>query len=200
MLEFIESHHQSINVFINAAMLLVWAFYFQMLFNSHRRGMRAKLLINRSAGHDLGAQCVISNMSAEAVYLEAVVMFLRLEETIHECSLTDLENLTRAPEGDARTHWFQGPLKPGEFITLGSFENLIQTCAEHDSFDVSALKEFDFLVVATYGPDSAPVGAQRTFRIDRQSTGGFRWRAGHTQQLRSFWRRRGLQRYLRESG
>lgn len=200
MLDMLRQNQQAINTIVNVLMLLVWAFYFQMLFNAHRRGLRAKILINRSAGQNLSAQCVISNMSAGVVYLEAVVIFAQAGDRTHELSLTDLSNLTKEPEGDRRAHWFQGPLTSGEFISLGSFENLLQNCAKQYGLDMSCVDELDVLVVATYGPDQDPVGARRKFRLDSATSGEARWKALPTRQLRSFWRRRGLRRFMRDAG
>ena len=199
MFQVLAENRQTINTVINALMLLVWTFYFQMLFNAHRRGMRPKLLINRSAGQNLDAQCVISNMSAGTVYLEAVVMCLTVGDETHECSLTDLSNLVKAPEGDKRSHWFQGPLTSGEFISLGGFDKLLENCTEQHELDMSNVSEFDLLVVATYGPSEHPAGARRKFRLETTEAGEKWWRALANHQLRSVWSRRGLKRFLRDA-
>lgn len=200
MLDVLTENQQAINTVVNVLMLLVWAFYFQMLFNAHRRGLRAKILINRSAGQNLSAQCVISNMSSGVVYLEAVVMCVPAEEQTHELSLTDLSDLTREPEGDRRAQWFQGPLTSGEFISLGSFEGLLRKLTDRYGLDMAQIDEFAILVVATYGPDGNPVGARRRFQLDSTHTGEGRWLALPNRQLRSMWRRRGLKRFLRDAG
>lgn len=199
MFNFFAENQQVINTVVNVAMLLVWTFYFQMLFNAHRRGMRPKLLINRSAGQNLDAQCVISNMSAGTVYLEAVVMCLTVGDETHECSLTDLSNLVKAPEGDRRSHWFQGPLTSGEFLSLGGFGRLLENCTEQHGLDMSNVTEFDLLVVATYGPSENPAGARRKFQLETTEAGEHWWRAFANHQLRSVWARRGLKRFLRDA-
>ena len=199
MFQVLAESRQTINTVINALMLLVWTFYFQMLFNAHRRGMRPKILINRSAGQNLDAQCVISNMSAGTVYLEAVVMCLTVGDETHECSLTDLSNLVKAPEGDKRSHWFQGPLTSGEFLSLGGFDKLLENCTRQHGLDMSNVSEFDLLVVATYGPSENPAGAKRKFQLETTEAGENWWRAFANHQLRSVWSRRGLKRFLRDA-
>ena len=199
MFQVFAENQQTINTVINVLMLMVWAFYFQMLFNAHRRSMRPKILINRSAGQNLDAQCVISNMSAGTVYLEAVVMCLTVGDETHECSLTDLSNLVKAPEGDKRSHWFQGPLTSGEFLSLGGFDELLENCTRQHGLDMSNVSEFDLLVVATYGPSENPAGARRKFQLETTEAGETWWRAFANHQLRSFWSRRGLKRFLRDA-
>lgn len=111
-----------LTVLINLFMLLVWALCFQLLLNAHRRQRRAKILINRSGGHDLGARCLVSNMGAEAIYIEAVIVECDTDRS-GQVSLTSLDTIAREPDGDPRRSWFQGPLQPGELISLGNFKD-----------------------------------------------------------------------------
>lgn len=206
MWTFISQNNQTLNMLLNALMLVVWAFYLQLLFNENRRQKRPRILINRSAGHDLLANCVITNMSAEPIYLEAVVLTLRPGGGTNVCSLTDLETLAKEPDSDPRTVWFQGPLSSGEYLTLGSFRNLLREAngwspgSGEDACDISWVKAFEMTVIATYGPDNAPVGTRRTFRREVNDAGIETWRAEQTIQIRRWWQRRRLRSYMRESG
>ncbi|MDN2566686.1 hypothetical protein N1F89_10670 [Aquibium sp. A9E412] len=198
MWQFISDNSAPLNTIANALMLVVWALYFQLLLNAHRRQRRAKVLINRSAGHDLSSNCVVSNMSAEPVYLESVVVTTERDGERSECSLTDLDTLTRQPGEDPRRFWFQGPLMTGEYITLGSFETLLSSCCPKDCAPTE-LSAFEIMVVATYGPDHAPVGTRRRFRRVAEPGANGGWTAEPAHQIRSFWHRRALRAYLRDA-
>lgn len=179
-------------------MLLVWALYFQLLLNTQRRQRRAKILINRSGGHDLDARCIVSNMSAEPVYVHSVVM--ETDGKPSRISLTSLDTLAREPEGDPRRSWLQGPLRPGEYLTLGSFNSLLQAGGDSAPVveDIASLSSFTILIVASYGPDDNPVAARRTFQCDSRRPQGSAWVAGRTRQLRGTTERRRLRKYLQD--
>lgn len=200
MWKFISENSGAINSVVNALMLIVWAFYFQLLFIAHRRQNRAKLLINRSAGRDLQANCIITNMSSGPLYVEAVKITLEFPEgRTRQCSLTDLDDLTKAPEGDPRKSWFQGPLAASEYLTLGTFENLIDSCSNDSEDNLDELEAFKLTVVATYGPDHQPVAAHRRFWRDTDPEKKRNWCAEANYQERAFWHRRKLRKYLRDS-
>ena len=205
MWSFIADNSNAVNVVVNILMLLVWIFYLQLLLNAHRRQKRAKILINRSAGHDLQANCIVSNMSAEPIYVESIVVEPLPGGEKNVRSLTDLDTLTRQPGDDPRRFWFQGPLDTGEYLTLGTFREILAQAvrAEDDTTDeepdISWVDGFRILVVATYGPDHGPVATERYFcKIPGRS--GERWRATPTRQIRWFWERWKLRAYLREAG
>ena len=98
---FINENSGALNLFVNTLMLGVWTFYLQMLFTQHRRARLAKILINRGAGHDLEARCIVSNMSAESIYLQALIFEYEDDDgERRSCSASNLNSLTKAPEGD----------------------------------------------------------------------------------------------------
>jgi hypothetical protein len=166
MWEFLAAQSEPLNVVANGLMLVVWTLYFQLLWTDRRRERRPRILINRSAGKDLDANCVVTNMSREAIYLECVAINLRNGEEVETHSLTDLSNLTRRPQTDPRRFWFQGPVASGEYLDLGPFRALLESVLS-DEVDVGALQAFEILIVATYGPDRNPTGARRVFRRPR---------------------------------
>jgi hypothetical protein len=197
MWSFISSYNGAISAVANILMLIIWGIYLHLLLNSHLRARRAKILINRSAGTDLGANCVVSNMSEGPVYLECVAVTLRSEGKEEVCSLTDLHDLAKHPDSDPRTHWFQGPLLSGDYISLGSFHDLLHKAIENGRLDLSKIDAFEVLVVAIYGPDAPPVGAARLFKRDGDASDDNCWQAEPSRQLRGFWERRRLRTFLR---
>ena len=70
----LRENHGAVSALASLATLVVWTLYFQMLLMNYRRTLRPKILINRGAGHRLQAHCLIANMSAEPIYIEAVLL------------------------------------------------------------------------------------------------------------------------------
>lgn len=196
----LTENREPINVLINTLMLCVWLLYFQLLLNGQRRQRRAKILINRSAGQGVDANCIISNMSAEPIYVEAVVIKIGRGEKQKSVSLTNLEDATQSPEGDARAHWFQGPVNQGDYINLGAYRDLLERATGERSvgFRSGRPTEFEISVIANYGPDDLLVAAVREFRL--QDNGGtINLAAGRTRQIRSRAERRQLDHLVEDN-
>ena len=119
------------------------------------------------------------------------------------------------PAGEARTAsvlselTYQGPLQSNGTFHLGSFAHLLERLLTHDGRGESfaprsgedAADEWTLTVrlIASYGPENRPVGAERAFRIVSTDTGATvvpdSWR---TRQLASRTERRELERQVRE--
>mgnify|MGYP000002862602 CR=1 FL=1 len=201
MWDFVSEHGQGLNVVLNLAMVVVWVLYFQLLLNGRRRELRAKILINRSAGDSLAGNCIVSNMGNDPIYIERVAITLQPDGEVHALSLTDLDSLQKTPERDARAAWFQGPLMTGEYVNLGSFEQLFETLANAGALPegigtkTEEIDCFELSVLAEHGPDDKPVAAVRTFWRE-EGSGARSWRSSPTRQVRSRRERARLSREL----
>lgn len=126
-------YSDAINTIVNFLILVVWASYFQLLLSTHWQQRQAKILINRGAGHEITANCLISNMSAEPIYVDSIVVIIDPDGQPIQRSLTDLNSLSKKPGSDARSSWFQGPVAKGDYINIGTFESLLQQALVGDS-------------------------------------------------------------------
>ncbi|MCR4264679.1 hypothetical protein [Nitratireductor sp. ZSWI3] len=168
MWAWLQQNHGQVSALASVLTLVIWTLYFQLLLSSYRYRLRPKILINRGAGHTLKAHCLIANMSAEPVYIEAVVTDLGCRTdgdrvTRHRCSLSELD-LEVSSGGDPRPQWFQGPLKSGEWIDIGTYERLIDR-ARKTTGVTDPVCEVTVTVVATYTAQDSPVAAFRTFEL-----------------------------------
>lgn len=71
MLNWMTKNSDWLNVVANWAMVAIWIVYLQVFLRSFRRQTLPKIVINQAAGSSLDAACFISNMSSEAIYIEA---------------------------------------------------------------------------------------------------------------------------------
>jgi hypothetical protein len=175
MWNWLEQHYDALSALFNFLTLVVWTFYLQIFLTNYRRKTRPKILINRGAGHGIDAKCALTNMSAEAVYIEAVVVSLQIAEkdgqsTDVDCSLSDLDS-DGSYSHDPRPLWLQGPLGSGEMIDLGTYRSLLERVlgarmsqAPHDT----ALTQMTVTVAATYIADDRMIGAQRVFGVEEK--------------------------------
>lgn len=201
MWEWVKENSGALGAIASVLTLLVWGLYFQLLYNNYRRLRRAKILINRGAGETLDAQCIVANMSAEAIYLEAVLVSFgpddeREESTV--CSLSDLD--TNTPPGtDPRRDWLQGPLQSGELLDIGTYRSLMEK-AEAGGAAITPeggrmVFSLTVTIVATYMSEDGLVAAERTFDVDRRAT-RLAPRSFSARQIRSRRDRRAIERLM----
>jgi hypothetical protein len=190
MWNWIASNHQVISALANIAMLFVWIAYLQVFVSSYRRQKRPSILINRGAGSGLEARCLISNMSAEAIYIESVIA--TVETTGGRWSHPVTEMLEGRSDLDLKTR--QGPLQAGRFTDIGSFQSLLEPVLRRGTElrgalapdDLGNLVALEVKVIAAHGSEDLLAGAMRRFNLIRQQDQVLvRGHAVGTQQIRS---------------
>lgn len=177
-MEWLSQHSSALNFVVNLGMFFVWVAYLQVFLMTYIRARRPRVIINRARGTDLDSLCMVSNMSQEPIYAQTVYCTVR--RTDGECSatITDREILQEAGRGerpDGVTS--QGPLSRGEFMTIGTFRNLLTTTLEQSEDCAGSLEEvsdtitgFEIMVVSAFGGDDLEIAAKRAFRIDTDRT------------------------------
>ena len=173
MYEWISAHKDVLQTLASVGSFMIWLIYAQLLYFGFRRQRRPRLIINRGKRKNLDALCVISNMSAEPIYLQHIMMTLETSEgdwtldvSDHEADLDDDEDQQEAGHNASHcTH--QGPLDSGGFVHIGSFNALkerITTIADIDeSRDGLVFKAVCVRVIGTYCSENLPIGAERRF-------------------------------------
>lgn len=215
MMNWIEENQAVLGVFISFATLLVWLVYAQLLFSGFRRQRSPRVIINRGKQKDMDALCIISNMSKEAIYVEYIIAIL---ETSHGTVTMDVTDFERAyteerededgnqqsvavtPKG-VHENTRQGPLLSGDFMHIGTFNDLIRRLARQAGIPMRGycpegpieLKCLTVQVIALYGPDSRPISASRRYDISSdEKVGALTPASWQTRQGVSFLHRRRL--------
>ena len=199
MLEWISEHSDALNVVLSAAMLLVWLGYFEVFLRGYRRERRPKILISRGSGSSLHAHCLLSNMSAETIYIHSLIAKLNNSDEETFAAVTDLvgdsEDESRISLKEAT---LQGPVAAGDFLDAGTFASILRRAGWSapatgaDSGDHRSI-EIELTVLATYRSEDLIVGASRRFAVEA-AEGGWRVapRTVATQQIRNKRQRRAL--------
>lgn len=206
MLQWISENSDAISAVSSVAMLFVWVAYLQVFLHSYRRQVRPKIVINRAAGSALGAACFVSNMSAEAIYLESVIVKLKCGELTARHTVTDVDALDGEEQpSDPRRRTLQGPLRPGEYTSIGTFESLIYKVLRRKGEPPDRLKQFDepisleVVVIADYSSDDLLIGAVRRFAAEWKND---QWHlvpeTAETEQIRSRPKRREIRNLIAE--
>jgi hypothetical protein len=204
MWTWISENSGALNVLVSAAMLVVWGVYLQLILQSYRRERRPKILISRGAGTGLRSRCLLSNMSAEAIYIHSLAAKLGLAEEKKFAAVTDLGDLDD-PGLDGRPKTYQGPVAAGDFIDIGTFEAILgragwQSLPDPAAVQDGGLIELELTVIATYRSEDLIVGATRCFELEANGAGAddtgwtIKARTADTRQIRSKTERKALQK------
>lgn len=196
MFDWISQHKEVLSVLISIGTLIIWLIYAQLLYLGFRRQRRPRIIINRGKRKDIDALCIISNMSAESVFIEYIIAELETSHGTIVMDMTDYEQTYE--EGDEkgeedagenagdhkqrRTLTYgrvdentrQGPLESGGFLHIGSFSDVIKHLARDEGIEMDGHRptgdlEFHRLtirLITIYGPEDMPVGAERSFNLE----------------------------------
>ncbi|OLO03868.1 hypothetical protein [Salinicola socius] len=194
-MEWLSEHSKAITAITSILTLFVWFFYAQILYRNFARTRRPRIIINRGHGNDLTSLCLISNMSSEPIFLEHIIVTLHTSKGSLTNDMIDFEADHRQDRSDSEDsssehgkdqggncrheqdregmRSSQGPMLPGSFSHVGSFEailrrlcNVHEVALEHDRpKDDTVFQFLDIRVVAIYGSEDHPIGAERRFRL-----------------------------------
>lgn len=169
MWQWIADNGQILSLTVSVLMLGVWITYLQLLLVQFRAGRRFSVLITRAAGRGLRSRCLITNMSAQPIYVTSLIGTLHLDTRQIELAITDLRELPEDLGDDPRSKMVQGSLMTGQYMNIGHFDEIVAAMLEANAetdIDVSEVRQLDLTAVAIYASDQLPVGATRSFRFD----------------------------------
>jgi hypothetical protein len=201
MYDWIADNYKVLSVCASLASVSVWLVYAQLLYLGFRRQRSPRLIINRGRNKDINALCLISNMSAESVFIEYIIAELETTSGTITLDVTDfeLEYLESGNSGDGQSdqaagnqrplnaseNTRQGPIPPGGFFHIGTFNELIQRIARNEVMttredtpeyyseshgeknlqDKLELNCLTLRLIGIYGPEAMPIGAERRFDL-----------------------------------
>lgn len=207
-IQWVIQYKDALTVMISIGTLIVWVLYAQLLLNNYRRQRQPRIIINRGAGKGIGSLCLISNMSAEPIFINQIVLVLNTNKGERCCDVTDIREES---EGEIETDLVlhnatrQGPLGTGNFTHIGSFASLIQRLAllhaipmqGHMPGEDWVFSSLEVRVIAFYGSDKHAIGASRAFTLGTAEAGGCQLiaQARESRQFNSAWHRRKVRRH-----
>ncbi|RKQ95730.1 hypothetical protein C7446_3245 [Kushneria sinocarnis] len=182
--EWITANAAVFSGIVSFGMLLIWGIYLQLLLHNFRMQQSPRIVINRGRGRDVNSLCLISNMSVQAIFVEAVVARL---ETSHGTWFSDVTDvLDQQGESSSRDigsgeHQLarvtrQGPLKSGEYMEAGMFGDMLQQVAHEQGIQLDEdyksgeeqleLRSLEIGLIAVFGSENGPIGARRVFDLE----------------------------------
>ena len=207
-IQWVIQYKDALTVMISIGTLVVWVLYAQLLLNNYRRQRQPRIITNRGAGKGIGSLCLISNMSAEPIFINQIVLILNTNQGQLCCDVTDIREESKGEiEQDLILHnaTRQGPLGTGDFTHIGTFATLIQRLAllhgvpmqGHKPGEEWSFSSLEVRVIAFYGSDKHAIGASRAFHLTNVDEGGSQMiaQARESVQYNSHWHRRQVRKH-----
>lgn len=211
-MDWLSSNYQLVSSLSNIGMFVIWALYLHLFFSLLRRHKRATILINISERPDWDGRCLVSNMSAEPVYIESVLLSVEFRGSGSRLSpITDvIEHDPEAGGHDGARHQRgaigQGPVLPGQVIDIGGFRSMAMSVLasadpqpERPGDPLEQVEALEVHIIAVYAAEDFLCGARRRFGLkataDRRTLKPTTW---YTHQTRAHRDRKRLAELLDE--
>lgn len=184
-------------------MVFIWAVYLQLFYRNLKRSSRPSMIIHHAQGNDPQALCLFVNMSKEPIHVQCVIAYIKSATGNITRYVTDYRRLTE-DEHPVRSHLREGPIQPGGYLELGSFEDILLGRQSDDGIhaDPQQLENYEQLqlcVAATHGPSEHHIGARRSFAIEQHADSvAIRAFSVYTEQLVTRNKRKTVRKWVEE--
>lgn len=203
MWNWVSENATILQVIVSAVSAVVWVVYLHLLLVGFRQQRQSVLLINRGGSKDEHARCLITNMGSEPIYLVDVIAELEGEGESRYVRVTDRDELGEDEVANPVDRTNQGPLDSGSFIDVGSFYQVF--CRAEARLGAAGsqdrAQEITLTAVAASNHAKHLVAGCRSFRVvqdEGDDNPRFVPKTVLTNQIRSWRRRRRLQRMLND--
>ncbi|MDO5759278.1 MAG: hypothetical protein Q4P24_17875 [Rhodobacterales bacterium] len=178
---------------------VVWIVYLQIFVSSFRRQRRSEILIH-TGGNRVNPRIFVSNLGFEPIYTIEIVLGVTSSGERKEVSVIDRSEVDEHDLTSPAAATLQGPLASGEYVDIGSLEEVLQRARVNDCAAPATdqIERIEIQVAAITAATSSIVAAHREFDL-AWSDGALRMtpRTLYAIQIRSWWGRRRIERNLK---
>ncbi|MBN1238942.1 MAG: hypothetical protein JXB36_10595 [Gammaproteobacteria bacterium] len=172
-MSWLTQHSDVISAAGTVGMFLVWVVYAQMFYKDYRRRRRPRILIDDMAGPGAESTCTVVNLSSEIIYLERIIAVVETANGDYTAPITERTPISSSeqPDREIVSLTRQGPIPPGELISIGTLEDMVNVAMDVPSDADTPLDDVSCVevrVVATMSSEDNPVGAYKRFQMLEQ--------------------------------
>lgn len=186
-------------------MALIWMIYLHIVLRQYRRANQPFMIIHHAHENDPSALCLFVNMSREAIHVQSVIAYIQSAEGTFSRHITDYDHIP-TNDREVQIRLRQGPIQPGGYLVLGSFEEILMgksslpesvAMANPEWLKLEMIQSLELCVAVVHGPSKSYVGARRHFFVE-QETGKtiIRARNIYTEQLVTRARRKTVKKWV----
>ncbi len=165
---------ETISALTSIVMAAIWLVYLQLFYMQYKRNNRPVLIIHHAQGNDPGASCLFVNMSKEPVHVQCVIAVVRSGKGYIKRYITDYTRITPQDQ-NVQKILRQGPIQPGGYLVLGSFEDIIlgrQSVLNRGQRSpdllsrLQGIQSLELRIAVVHGPSKYHIGARRRFKVE----------------------------------
>lgn len=203
VLAWASENANTISALASVSTLVVWIFYAHLLYRDYSSRHRPRLIIHQAPGGSANARCLLVNMSSGPLNVACVTAVAYVDGTAIKLQIDDYEHVASDVTDDQKeriaTLSKQGPINSGDFLSLGTFGDLLQKFKSIGKQGSNKIEELEVRAVAFFGAQDEPIGATRRFLVEHNGTETqLKPTTLHTQQLHSWLQRRRVNTWLQE--
>jgi len=202
-MNWLSENSQTVSALVSTGTLAVWMIYLHVFLRSFRQQNRANILINLGGGHGLDARCLVTNMSANPIYIYAMKATLYRPDGPIRSAVTELDAVEEWQNPSDLQLWTrQGPLQPGGVRDMGAMRAIIDHVLRKRSEQATppeqaGIESIEIQVAAVFAPEELLAAAARHFTVIAGSeTLAIRANTLGTKQIRSHRERREMEREI----
>lgn len=138
---------------------------------------RPCMIIHHAQGNDPGASCLFVNMGNDPVHVQCVIALIGSGQRYIHRYVTDYNRIT-PQDHNVQKILRQGPIQPGGYLVLGSFEDIIigrQSDPENGENSknllptLQGIHSLELRVAVVHGPSKFHIGARRYFKVEHET-------------------------------
>lgn len=125
-MDWINENYQPLSLLTNIFLLLIWAIYAGLLYREYARQHQAHLVVQVTDRRLDQAECLLISLSPDPVHIRALIV--SAVDGSHSYHVTEPQD-GAGPSLRAESLLRQGPLRSGDFLTVGSIRRLLAPLA-----------------------------------------------------------------------
>ena len=199
MWDWLAQNSSLVQASVGGITALVWIVYLQILVIGFRRQRRTKILIHLGGSQGLDARTFISNLGFEPIYILEIILTIWSSDGERETFIADRTEIAKEDLSSPSATTFQGPLKSGKLVDIGSIEDLLQRARQNtaEEIQLEEISRVELKVAAISAASTAIVAAKRQFYLEFENDEcRIHPKTLYATQIRSWWGRQHTKRQL----
>ncbi|SCY68961.1 hypothetical protein [Paracoccus tibetensis] len=200
MWEWMSENSSLVQAAVGAVTAMVWVIYLHIIVLGFQRQRRTEILIHLGGARDLNARILVSNLGFEPIYILEIMLTVWTDEGERMTSVADRTEIARDNLETPGQATLQGPLKSGDVVDIGSFENLLERAraGSFDRLEPGDIRRFEITVAAITAANAGIAAATRRFSLSQDGKNLCLACEGlYARQIRGRWQRRRIERQLK---
>jgi hypothetical protein len=146
-MDWISQNYAPLSLFVNVAVLVIWTVYAGLLYQQYSRQHQAHLVMQVTDRRFRHADCLLISLTQEAVHIRALLISGSDVQSSPVSYHVTGPVEDAAPSIRAESILRQGPMRPGDYLSLGKVESLVTPIFDEHAANGDREVRFELRVV-----------------------------------------------------